>query len=232
MYKKALLIIVSILCTGCVTTQPQAPRTFAQIEQDRVTSALRDVRFKLQSCLDEVKKTESHTRFYDEIIFEADESQNRFLLLAKKEAYSREQISFIITALPTITKCRGVMSEGYRGTPFHAAVLRHHNESDLLYVKMIRGDLSVSDANQEKARLLGRWKIEWAESARDFESKLRQMHEAEIAGRRQAANEIWAVFMQQQQIQQMQYFNSRPVISNPITTTCNNILNQLVCTSR
>jgi hypothetical protein len=242
MYKYAILSTVSILLAGCVTTQPQAQRTFAQIEQDRVTSTLRDVRVKLQSCLDDVKKTESYRRFHDEILFEADDSQNRFVLLANKGTYNREQIDFVIATLPTITKCRGIMSEGYRGTPFHTTVLRHHNESDLLYIKVIRGDVSISEANQEKARLLGRWKTEWAESARDFDTKLRQMHEAEIAGRRQAANEMWSVFMQQQQIQQaqqqqlyqqqMQYFNSRPVLSNPTTTTCNNIFNQLVCTTR
>ena len=238
-----LIIFLCLSLAACETMQQRPDRLQAQIEHERILAKLRSADTAAKACNDALKATGVNTKLYEEILYESDTSANKYKLLTKDEKPTQEQIEYLKEAVPKITKCREHITNGYIGTPFLYAALNYFNAQDAIYIKLMKSEITISQANDERAKSLSQQKSEWAAASADMESRLRAMHNAEVEGRRQAAAAMLPYLMQQQQSQQFQQqmlyqqqmqniISNKPIITAPTTTNCTSFGSQINCTTR
>lgn len=243
MLKTLVMIGCCFALVGCKTMQQQPQKSQAQVEKERILSSLRTADTNFKSCQDEAKKTDLYKRIYEEVFFENDMSANKFTMLANKNKPTNEQIELVKDAMPILTKCRSGVIDGHRGTPFLTVTLKYYNAFDAMFIKLIREEMTIGDANEERVKANAQREIEWATTGNDLDSRLRAMHESEMSGRRQAAAAMLPYLLQQQQNQQFQQqmlyqqqiqniMNKRPILNAPTTTNCSTFGNQINCTTR
>jgi hypothetical protein len=75
---------------------------------------------------------------------------------------------------------------------------------DAIYIKLIKNEMTIGDANEERVKALAQRKIDWENTSSELDGRLRAMHDSEIQGRRQRAAAMMPLLMQQQQNQQFQ----------------------------
>lgn len=232
---------LALLLMGCETTKPQ--KSQAQFEQEKISQQVAAAFSSAKPCLDEVKDKEEIKRVSAEILFQDENSPNKFDLITKKEKPTAEQIELLKSAMPLATKCRPIVMSGLNGTPFQIVILKTYNSLDALYLKLMKGEIAIGDANEEKSKIIAQQKTDWANASAELDARLRAMHNSEIEGRRQAAAAMMPYLMQQQQNQQFQQqllyqqqmqniINNRPVLTSPTTTNCIRYGNQIDCTTR
>jgi len=242
MSKLIAIIVFCLSLVGCETMQQQHQKSQATLENERITSSLRSADASYKVCQDEAKKSELYIKVYEQIFFETDESPNKYSMLTNKNKPTNEQLDLLKEAVPIITKCRARLIDGYRGTPFLTLTLKYFNAVDAMYIKLIKGEMTIGDANEERVKAVGQRRLDWSNTASELDTRLRAMHESEMQGRRQAAAAMLPYLMQHQQNQQFQQqmlyqqqqniMNNRPVMTSPTTTNCTTYGNQTNCTSR
>ncbi len=243
MRKLILIVGCCMALVGCETMQQQPQKSQAQIENERILSSLRNADASFKYCQEEAKKLDLYKRVYEEVFFENDESPNKFSMLANKNKPTNEQIELIKDAMPILTKCRSAVIDGHRSTPFLTVTLKYYNAIDAMYIKLIRGEMTIGDANEERVKAVAQRKVDWATTGNELDSRLRAMHDSEMSGRRQAAAAMLPYLMQQQQNQQFQQqmlyqqqmqnmMSNRPVMTAPTMTNCSTYGNQINCTTR
>ena len=241
MKKMILLIGIALLQSGCETPKPN--KSQAQFEQERISAQIVSANDKTKTCIDEAKTDVQVQRFYEEIIFEIDTSPNKFNLITKKEKINSEQKETLKQSVAVIAKCRQMMINGLGGTPFQTITLKYYNATDAIYIKMLKDEISIGDANEEKSKFAALHRTEWADTWTEINKRLGAMHDAEMQGRMQAAAAMMPLLMQQQQNQQFQQQmlyqqqmqninNNRPILISPSTTNCTTYGNQTNCTTR
>lgn len=243
MRKLLTIICCCLTLVGCETMQQQPQKSQAQMENERIAAKIRNGNVNSQVCQDDAKKSELYKRVYEEIFFEDDKSANKFAMLANKNKPSNEQIELLKDAMPILTKCRTAILDGYANTPFLTLALKYFNAIDAMYIKLVRGEMTIGDANEERVKAFGQRNIDWSTTVSEVDARFRSMHESEMQGRRQAAAAMLPYLMQQQQNQQLQQqmlyqqqmqsiVNNRPVLTSPTTTNCTTYGNQTNCISR
>jgi hypothetical protein len=161
-------------------------------------------------------------------------------MLANKNKPTEEQIELLKESIPILTKCRTHLVDGYRGTPFVIPTLKYYNAIDAIYIKLLKNEMTIGDANEERVKAVAQRKIDWANTSTELDGRLRAMHDAEVQGRRQAAAAMMPLLMQQQQNQQFQQQmlyqqqmqninNNRPIFTSPSITNCTRNGNQTNC---
>ena len=237
------IIVFCLSLVGCETMQQQPNKLQAQIEHERIITKLRNSEAASKACNDALKATGVNTKLYEEILFEIDTSANKYKLMTKDEKPTKEQIDYLKDAIPTIIKCREHITNGYAGTPFLSVVLNYYNAQDAVYIKLMKSEVTIAQANEERARSITQYKNEWQLAGADLETRLRAMHNSEVEGRRQAAAAMLPFLMQQQQNQQFQQqmlyqqqmqniINNKPTLTAPTTTNCTTSGSQTNCTTR
>jgi len=233
---KNTILIFCILFTaaGCQTNKSQS-----QSEVDYVSVRLANANSNLNSCVNDAKRNPQVARFYEEIIYEKDDSSNKYSLIAKKDKLTDEQAEVLKQAITVLSKCREKMLSDMNGTPFQQTIYRYYSATEAIYIKLIKKEISIGDANEEKVKALAQQRIDWNNAANDFNNRVMSIQNAENESRRQAAAIMLPYMMQQQQNQQLMYQqqmqnlnNNRPVLTSPITTNCLTNGNQTNCTSR
>ena len=246
MRKLLAIIVCCFSLVGCGTINSQAQNSQAQMERERIASTHRSTVASWKMCKDEAKKSELYKKIYEEVFFETDESRNKYAMLANKNKLTNEQLELLKEGIPTITQCRTVLIDGYRNTPFLIPLLKSFNEFDAMVIKLIKGEMTIGDANEERVKIEGRIKLDWASTASELDTHLSAMHNSEMQGRAQAAAAQWNMLMQLQQNQafqqqqqqqqfyqqQMQSLRNNPAFRSPTTTNCSTYGNQTNCTSR
>ena len=240
MYKLLAIIGCCIGLVGCETMQQQPQKTEGAMEKDRIISVLRRAEASFKTCQDEADKSELYKKAYEELFFETDESPNKYAMLANKNKPTDEQIELLKQSIPILTKCRTHLVDGYRGTPFVIPTLKYYNAVDAIYIKLLKNEMTIGDANEERVKAVAQRKIDWANTSTELDGRLRAMHDAEVQGRRQAAAAMMPLLMQQQQNQQFQQQmlyqqqmqninNNRPIFTSPSITNCTRNGNQTNC---
>lgn len=233
------LSLITVL-VGCQTSSHQ---TQAHYEQDRIAKQLLLAATKNKSCFDAAKENSAVKTVFAEIIYENDESQNKHTLIASASVPTQEQIDALVIALPILAKCRASMVEGTNGTPYQIEVIKLYNAIDATFIKLLKAQVSIGVANEERSKAIAEYKIGWANAAADLNNRITQMYNAEIEGRRQTAAAMMPYILQQQQNyqnqQQLMYqqqmqsiINNRPTITQPSRTNCTRYGNQIDCVTR
>jgi hypothetical protein len=237
----SILTVMLTLLTGCETMKPQ--RSQGQLEQERISKQVAAAFANGKPCVDAIKEKAEIKRLHDELLFDTENSPNKFTLMTKNEMPTDEQIELLKSTVPIATQCRQIVINGLNGTPFQVVMLKNFNALDALYLKMMKREISIGTANEEKNKILIEHKTNWAQASSELDSRLRAMHNSEMEGNRQAAAAMMPYLLQQQQNNQMQQQlfyqqqmqninNNRPILTAPTTTNCMRYGNQIDCTTR
>lgn len=247
MFNKIVAVFfVSTLLCACETMKPQ--QSEAQFEQSRISQQVKSTFENAKPCIDGIRADPKIQRVWTELLYESEDAANKYALMTNKEKPTEEQIEYLKQSVPILTKCRQIIVNGLGGTPYLAVILKYNNTIDSIYLRLMRGEVTIGGANEEKSNAVAQQRSDWAKSATELDTRLRAMHNEEMQGRRQAAAAMLPYFLQQQQNQQMQQqllyqqqmqsiTNNRPILVAPtinptITTNCTTIGNQVNCTSR
>jgi hypothetical protein len=246
-YKSLIIPILCLLLSACETMPPMQPRkTQAMYEYESAMARGKITGENLRICADETKTTSFYKRTADEILFLKKDSENKYSLMLKKERLTEEQVEFFKSAIPTLTKCRQIVIDGLAGTPYHILQLQYNNSMDTIYIKLLKREIAIGEANEEKARIFTKYEVEWSSAHAEMVSKWQSMDRAEMEGRRQSAAAMLPYMLQQQQSQQnlamqQQLLNQQqmqniikapPILRSPTTTNCTTYGNQLNCTTQ
>lgn len=211
------------------------PKSFAEAENARINGRLIYADNKFNACNNDIKNSDLAVRMRETILVDNDTSANKFSLLMNKNKLSEEQFEFVKDAIPVLSKCRPVLIEEQGNTPFQIVTLKYYNSMDEIYLKLLKGEITIGEANEAKLKALSQHRIDWTNASNELQANLRTMHDSEMAGKRQAA----ATLQQQQFQRQMMYqqqmqnvFNNRPPVTPTVTTNCTTLGNQINCTSR
>lgn len=233
-----IVIALAMLLTGCETMQ-QKPQ--AQAEFERVSKQISDRYKKIEVCTVEVNKDPNVKKMYEEILAQSEKSPNKYQLMLINEKPTAEQIQILINALPVAKKCREI--DGLSGLPYKIVDLKRSNALDVLYLKLMRGEITIGNANVEKSKIEADARTNWEQANNEMNERYREAYNAEMNGRRQAAAAMMPYIMQQQQNtlmqQQLMYqqqmkniYNNRQITNPTTTTNCSAFGNQINCTTR
>jgi len=226
---------------GCETNRPIP--TQAQAENDRLSRQVASAREAEKLCVDEMEKEPDYKRTYDEIIYKRNDSPNKFDLMTNKNRLNEEQVEVLKRFVRISVKCREVSIAALSGTPYAAVQTKIFSAFDAMYLKLMKGEITIGEANERRAEAIMQAQAEWERASGDLGARLNQMHNNEVNDRNQRATAMLPYIMQQQQNQQMQQqlwyqqqmqaiTNNRPVLVAPTTTNCTRLGDQVNCTTR
>ena len=235
------VIALVIALAGCETNRPIP--TQAQAENDRVAQRVANTRTAEKLCVDELEQDPDYKRVNDEIIYKRNDSPNKFDLMTNKNKLNEEQVELLKRFIRLSSKCREISLAGLSGTPFVAVQTRIFSTFDAMYLRLLKGEITIGEANEKRADAIAQANIEWERANGEINARLNQMHNNEVNDRNQRAAAMLPYLMQQQQNQQMQQqlwyqqqmqaiTNNRPVVVAPTTTNCTKIGDQVNCTTR
>ena len=245
--KRSIELIRTLVTLTLIVTlaacQTNSYKTQAHYEQERISLQLSTMQAQTKVCADAVKKNELVRKVSSEVIYYGDDSESKNTLVSKRSPPTAEQIELLKSALPHLTKCRAAAIEGTAGTPYQIAVLRLHNALDAIYIRLLKAEITIGDANEDKIRATSQHKIDMATATEQLNDRLNQMYSSEMEGRRQAAAAMMPYLLQKQQSQQVQQqqmyqqqmqsiLNSRPIITPSTRTNCTRFENQIDCVTQ
>lgn len=228
-------VLIAFMMASIAGNSFAQSKSFAEAENARINGRLIYADNKFNTCNNEIKNSDLAVRMRETILVDNDTSTNKFSLLMNKNKLSAEQFEFVKDAIPVLSKCRPVLIEEQGNTPFQIVTLKYYNSMDEIYLKLLKGEITIGEANEAKLKALSQHRIDWTNASNELQANLRTMHDSEMAGKRQAA----ATLQQQQFQRQMMYqqqmqnvFNNRPPVTPTVTTNCTTLGNQINCTSR
>ena len=242
MKKYILPIAIVLLMSGCGTSKPT--KSQAQYEQERISARVASSNMNTKTCVEEAKKDPQVQKFFNEIMYEVDTSPNKFTLLTNKEKINKDQIETLKDSILILNKCRQMRMTELAGLPYQNTLLKYYNAVDSVYIKMLKGEISIGEANEERVKAVAQQRTDWSNAWSEIDNRLRSLHNSEMEGRRQEAAAMMPLLMQQRQNQynqQMQQdmlnqqqmnniFNN--LLAPPRNTNCTTFGNQTNCTTR
>ena len=248
MKHKSLAMANFCLLLSACETMPLIPqqKTQARFEQDRMNDQLKSGQPIFKSCIEGLKSnTNVYKIFYEDIFFEAKESSNKYSLMMKKDKLTNSQIEFLKEAFPVVTKCRQISISALSGTPYQITLLKYYNAIDSVYIKLLKSEITIGEANEEKAKYMAQQEIDWSNASAELNSLWAAMDKSEREGRRQSAAAMLPYMMQQQQNRQNQQIQQQflyqqqlqniiktpPILTSPTSTNCTTFGNQTNCTT-
>lgn len=226
---------------------PQGNVSAAQVQSNQLTSKMKAGFEGTSQCSKESVNSPVGQQVIKSILVMSDEQENKYTLFSSKAKLNEQQKKLLTEFLVAQTKCRKIMQDAASGTPYAAAFTKIYSDSDLVFIKLLSGQLSIGEANLAREQLRGRRNEELDAVAKTLDSQFKNSHNSEMAqddeNRRRLA-EAYRANQQAQQQQQLinqnqqminnqnQLKNKPPPPRTPVQTNCTNFgAGMISCTS-
>ena len=237
--------ILQIQTYECKSAQGFASNAEAQSNQ--LTNKLKAGFEATGQCSKETVNSPIGQQVTKSILVMSDEQENKYDLFSSKVRLNEQQKKSLKEFLVAQNKCRKIMQDAAMGTPYAGAFTKIYSDSDMVYMKLLTGQLSVGEANLAREQLRGKRNEELAAVAKSLDSQFKNSHNSEVAqddeNRRRLAEAYRANQQAQQQQQiinqnqqlinsQIQQNNKPPAPRAPVQTNCMNFgAGMISCTS-
>lgn len=217
MFSAAFFIL---LLTACATQ--------AQKQAQNLVNQVNYAKTEAEKCISQVQKKDVYTRV------------DQFLILSPNDPHAIEKMTIdrfategekndLLQLHSLLFVCRKEYLENLtKAHPDFAAVVANAlAQSDENIVHIMKNEMTLGRANEEKNKILSAAQNKWNSVAANITQQLNSAHLSELQNRQRAA-----AAMQQWSYQQ-QLLNSlnRPVIHAPVTTNCHQFGNTINCQS-
>lgn len=246
---KYTYLLIAILVTGCASNQYSATSLDGSTQGERRLEGSKRIfayeQNKLTKCADSLRNpTENPSsaaafKVIDtEVFYRQEDSPNKIALMTSEKKINKKQAALLLEGLQSFQKCRLGIKEGLSMYPTLLSPFEnYYGEMDVVYSKLISGQITIGEANRQQSQLALKSKNEFTSNSNalaarynaDSNREIQTIQAAEQA--KQAADmqrrAIAAQYlMNQQNINAVQQMNNKPV-----TTNCNKFGNQVNCTS-
>lgn len=211
------LIIIQII-TGCQSM------TAAQQEFDAMSAKIEAGLINAQACIQRSEATNKIdiSLIRERVSFFDDSTSNKFELFSSNKKISDSEAAAFRRVLTGYSKCRQIILNTYLGTPFYHLWFEFYSQADILYTKLLSKQITIGTFNQQKSLLDAKSISKEHEVLSNYNKKLDDAHNAEVAQRQRAADGVRQTLHNQQMLMQQQ---------QPVSTNCTQYGNQINCTS-
>lgn len=253
---RASLVVSLLALVGCVQ-RPYIPQmTPAQSARENSVNAVNGAMSRVSACSEGLRETKpafdgdkrdlslapSVNLVDKDVLFAKDDSPNKVALMSSSAKISPAQKKALLDYIQANQKCRAIIKNELSGYPALVTIYEnYYGDIDILYSKLISREITIGDANRQKAQLLSKLKTDYASVTGAMNDRFNaqinqevQAAQADAAQRRAIAAQY---LMNQQQIQSQQNIANQQNLQNqinqnkPVTTNCNRYGNQVNCTS-
>ena len=239
------IIFFSALVSGCAQPNYFAHQnvysTQASVESERLARLARNTNEANAACIDKAKQSQSY-QVVEKTIFPEETSPNKYDLLASKAKLTDAQKKSLKDFLALLAPCRAIRMEGVKGLPQAVPMEKANSAFDLLYAKMLSGQITIGDANQQRNQIIQISKSELSAIQNNVNQNLENSHNAEMQSAQQRQAAAVQAAQQQQIINQQQMKNQQEIWNralpktvpapNQVNTNCINLGAGMVsCTS-
>jgi hypothetical protein len=237
--------ILQIQTYECRSTQGFASNAEAQSNQ--IASKMKAGFEATSQCTKESVSSPVGQQITSSILVMSDEQANKYDLFSSKARLNDQQKKNLKEFLVAQNKCRKIMQDAASGTPYAAAFTKIYSDSDMVFTKLLTGQISIGEANLTREQLRGKRNEELAAVAKSLDAQFKNSHNSEVAqddeNRRRLAEAYRAnqQAQQQQQVinQNQQLINNQtlqnmkpPAPRTPIQTNCYSLGNSVSCTTQ
>jgi hypothetical protein len=229
------MFILAAFVSGCET---MGNKTGAQMERDRILGLLKKSDADYIICSSANLQTNAYKKFYSEIFIEKEDSPNKFDLLTSKNKLTVNQKEILKEVVVLGGKCRQASLQPLNGLPYQLLKMQLYNSMDEIYLKLLKDEITIGQANEAKVKVLMEAKVSWSKETAELNERLQNSHNQEVNNAQRRAEIFMPYLMQQQLIQQQQQQNfyqqqMQQIINNrPINTRCNTYGNTIDCITR
>jgi hypothetical protein len=186
--KFTLATIISLSVVGCAPIQQQqtyqAPvQTQAQVQANQNNARIQSVIKASTECAKTNRSTPAGEIVTKYIIVFDEAQPNKFDLLSSKAKLSESQKTAFKQFLSANAACRKMKVDGYAGTPYQSIQVKSDSDRDLIYTKLLTGQMNVGDANTAIKQLNLQVSDAFKAAAADLNQNVRNQSNAEIANR-------------------------------------------------
>lgn len=208
------LIVFSAVIAGCAQPNYFAHQnvysTQASVEKERQNRLARDSSEAGEACTAKAKESPAY-QIVEKNIFPDDGNPNKYSLLASKSKLNEAQKKALKEYLTLVTPCRKIYTDTAKGLPFAAPMEKANSQYDLIYAKLLNGQMTIGEANEQRNQARQVMKSELSAIQANVNQNLEASHNAEIQNAQQRrAAEIQAA-QQQQLINQQQMKNQQEI---------------------
>ena len=249
-------VLLSMVLVGCVQRPYITQMTPAQSAKESSVTAVNSAMSRVSACSEGLRETKpafdgdkrdlslapSVNLIDKEVLFARDDSSNKVALMSSAAKINPAQKKALLDYIQANQKCRAIVRNELGAYPALVTVYEnYYGDTDILYSKLISREITIGDANRQKAQLLSKLKTDYASVTGAMNDRFNaqinqevQAAQADAAQRRAIAAQY---LMNQQQIQSQQNIANQQNLQNqinmnkPVTTNCNRFGNQVNCTS-
>jgi len=251
---KTLPILLSALAflSGCVQRPYVQQMTPTQADRQVSVTTINSALSRVQICSEGLRETKpafegdkrdlslapSVNLVDKEVLFAKDTDPNKVVLMSSTAKITPAQKKAFLDYIQANQKCRAIVRSELGGYPALVTVYENYfGDSDIMYSKLISKEITIGEANRQKAQLLAKLKTEYTTATGAMNDRYNaqinqevQAAQADAAQRRAIAAQF---LMNQQNINAAQQMNNQNQLLNnkPVTTNCNRYGNQVNCTS-
>lgn len=250
-----LLFAAISFLVGCANQIQPITETSTQGER-RLESAKRistHEQSKLTKCSDNLRDPKvnpatalAYKVVDSDIIFRNEDAPNKITLMTTTAKINKRQIAYLLESIQPFQKCRTQIKEGLSMYPILLAPYEnYYGEMDVVYSRLISGQITIGEANRQKAALVLKATNENTTAQERLTAKYANESDKEMQGRQAVMQAQQAEDMQRraiasqylmnlQNINAQQQMNYQNQINNnrPINTNCTRYGNQVNCTSQ
>jgi hypothetical protein len=226
---------------------PQGNATAAQAQSNQLSSKMKFGFENSGICYKQLEASEIGEPVTKSILVMSDGQSNKYDLLSSKAKLNDSQKKALKSFLASASNCRKILSDAASGTPYAAPLAKRDAETDLIYTKLLTGQMTVGEANLARDQLRAKSRDEIMALGKSLDAQFNNSHNSEVAqddeNRRRLAEAYRAnqQAQQQQQIinQNQQLINNQiqqnmkpPAPRTPVQTDCYRIGNSVSCTTQ
>ncbi|MBT8562014.1 hypothetical protein G6717_05460 [Polynucleobacter paneuropaeus] len=227
-------------------TQGYNSVTPTQGQYQSLQNTVRDAERSSKVCNENLRSSEinpesaSAVNLVDkQVLFVKDDSANKVELMASSAKITDVQKKALLQYVSAQQFCRNALKRDMQSVPTLLVSFENYfGDMDIVYAKLISKQITIGQANQEKARLIAKVKSDYSTAAQGLDSRYTQQinQEAQAAQAKAAQRRAIAAqyIMNQQNINAQQQMNYQNQLNNnrPVNTTCSKYGNQVNCTSQ
>jgi len=194
-FMKKLLILPIVLAAGllggCAQRSNLPSMSPAQSELENKKALAYAAQVEVKACqeglrnLDTNRKVASAVNIVDsEVLFFADNSPNKITLMASSAKISEPQKKALLEYISANQECRNIIKQRLRTFPtLSPSYDTYYSELDIVYAQLISKQITIGQANQEKAKLLSKAKADYANGTAAIDNQFKQQYNQENQAR-------------------------------------------------
>jgi hypothetical protein len=232
----AIGLVSTLALTGCQTM------TASQSTVSLVNEKLAKGREMQEQCINQIvaENPDDFAIVESQVAALRQTASNKVVLMANKNKISPQQKTALLNVLNANTKCRMDFLTASQGTPVFEPTMDYYGRLDILYSKLLQGDLTIGEFNTENELVRSQARARIDQSILSYNSMMADAHYREVEQRQRAAAVMLPYLAQQQAIQQQNMYNQQMLmlqqqqnmmLNQPVNTNCTQYGNQINCRS-